>query len=101
MNDSLEVGASSHNNTFYIWNIIGDEVLGCQLCYFLDVGASLFFSNSRKSVSGLTTSTMLLWKLDSHFVKNISDITLEGGEKCTCTIDDDESEFFVIFKQVI
>jgi len=62
---------------------------------------SLFFSQSGESIGRLTTSTVLLWKFNTQFMEDVSNVTLESSEKGAITINDDEPKFLVIFEQVV
>ena len=44
---------------------------------------------------------MLFRELNTQFMQNISDISLESGEKGAITIDNNKSEFLVILEQVV
>jgi hypothetical protein len=59
---------------------------------------SLFFSQTSKSVCGLSSTTMLFGQFYSDFLKDISDVTLESGKECTTSIYNDKTEFLIIFK---
>lgn len=101
LNNGLEVCTTRHDNTFDIWDIIGDEILRGQLRNLFHVVQSLLFSDSRKSVSGLTTSAVLLGQLDRDFLLDNTDIALEGGEEGAGTVDDDEAELLVVLQQEV
>jgi hypothetical protein len=42
---------------------------------------------------------MLFWELNLNLLKNVSLVTLKGGEKATSTIYNNKSELLVIFKK--
>lgn len=68
--------------------------------HFLEVGGSLFFSLTGETNSGLTSSSVLFGELHSHSLEDFSGVSLEGGVEDTATVNNDESEFFVIIEEI-
>ena len=92
------MGRTSQNETFHVWFIIGDEVLGGELANFAHIVVALFFTNTRKTKSGLTTTTVLFGQLHVHPLQNFFVVALEGGVEHTVTIDNHEAELLVVVK---
>ena len=60
----LEIGGTSENNASYVDLVGGDEVLYRQFSDLTDVVVALFFTETSETQSGLTTTTVLLGKID-------------------------------------
>ncbi|KAI6766521.1 hypothetical protein HG531_011743 [Fusarium graminearum] len=97
---ALEIGRTSKDETSNV-NLVGsDEVLDSQLSNLSDVVVTLFLSQTGETESGLTTTTVLLGKIDRELVDNFTGVSAQGSEQGTVTIHDDETELLVGLEQL-
>ena len=101
LDDGLEISATCHHNTFNIGNIVGNKVLRGQLGNLLHISKTLLLSDSCKTIGRLTTSAVLFGQLYCYLLLDITDISLQGGEESTRTIDDDEAELLVVLQEEV
>ena len=99
LHDEFEISTTSNDDTLDVWPIIGDEILSSKLAALDDVEMALLLSQTSKTYSGLTTATVLLWKLNRHTLDDLLVVTLKGGEHDTSTINDDEAELLIILQE--
>lgn len=57
---------------------------------------SLFLTNTRKTQSRLTTTTMLLRQLDIHPLQNFLSISLQSSVEHTVTINNNKTKLLII-----
>ena len=62
---------------------------------------AFFLSDTRETVCGLTTASVLLRQLYCDFLQDRAHIALKSSEQSSITIDDDESKFLIILKQIV
>lgn len=96
----LEVRGTGQNDAGNVDLVVGDEVLNCQLGNLTDVVVTLFFTKTGETQRGLSTTAVLLWKIDGELVHNVSGVSAQGTEKSSVTIHDDETELLIILKQL-
>jgi hypothetical protein len=61
---------------------------------------TLFLSQTGETESGLTTTTVLLGKIDGELVDDFTGVSAQSSEQSTVTIHDDETELLVRLKQL-
>lgn len=96
----LEVGRTSKNDTSDVDLVSSDEVLNSQLGNLSDVVVTLLLSQTGETESGLTTTTVLLGKIDGELVDDLTGVSAQGSEESTVTIHDDEAELLVGLEQL-
>lgn len=96
----LEISGTSQNDTSNVDLVVGNKVLDCQLGDLTDVVVTLLLTKTGETQSGLTTTAVLLWKIDGELVHNVSGVSAQGTEQSSVTIHDDESELLVILEQL-
>lgn len=82
----LELGATSEDQTRDVNLISGNEVLNSKFGDFSDIVSTSFFSETRETKSGLTTSAVFLGKVDSEFVDDFTGVTRESTEEGSVTV---------------
>jgi hypothetical protein len=60
--------------------------------HFSNIIVTFLVSESRKAKGGLTSTTMLLWEVDSEFVDHFTCITGKSSEEGAISIHDNETE---------
>ena len=96
----LEVGRTSENETGDVHLVVGDEVLHRQLRHLTDVVVPLLLSETGETECRLTTTTVLLGKIDGELVDDVSRVAAEGAEEGAVTVHDDEAELLVGLEQL-
>ncbi len=96
----LEVGGSGENDAGNVDLVGGDEVLNRQLGNLTDVVVPLFFSETGKTKSRLTTTTVLLGKIDGELVNHVTGVAAEGAKQGAVSVHDDEAELLIRFEQL-
>lgn len=112
----LEIGGTSENDASYVDLVGGDEVLYRQFSDLADVVVALFFTETSETQSGLTTTAVLLGKIDgeptpvsfvhgeaswSHLlVDNLTGVSRQSAEERTVSVHDDETELLVRLEQL-
>lgn len=61
---------------------------------------TLLLTKTGETQRRLSTTTVLLWKIDGELVHNVSGVSAQGTEKSSVTIHNDESELLVILEQL-
>src|SRR3990167_6957615 len=92
---NLEVCATSDDDAFHVWSVIGQEERDSGFAHLSDVVLSLFHSDTSKTLRRLTSSAVFLRQVHSELLENFSSISLDSTIQCTGTIDDDESELLL------
>mmetsp|Transcript_9829 Transcript_9829/g.18360 ORF Transcript_9829/g.18360 Transcript_9829/m.18360 type:complete len:233 (+) Transcript_9829:1300-1998(+) len=62
---------------------------------------TLFKTETCETKGGLTTTTVLLGKIDKEFVKNLASITTKGTEEGSVTIHDNKTVLIIRFEQLV
>ena len=96
----LEIGGTSKDKTSHVDLVGRDEVLDSQFCNLSDVVVTLFLSQTSETESGLTTTTVLLGKIDRELVDNLTGVSAQSSEQGTVTIHDDKTELLVGLEQL-
>lgn len=96
----LEIGGTSQDKTSDVGLVVGDEVLHGQLSDLAHVVVTLLVTETRETQSGLTTTSVLLGKIDGELVKNLAGVAGEGAKECAVTVHDDEAEPLVGLEQL-
>ena len=96
----LEVGGTGQNDTGNVDLVVGDEVLDRQLSDLADVVVTLLLTKTGKTKGRLSSTSVLLWKIDGELVHNVSGVSREGTEESSVTIHDDETELLVILEEL-
>ena len=96
----LEIGGTSKDKTSNVDLVGRDEVLDSQFGNLSDVVVTLFLSQTSKTESGLTTTTVLLGKIDRELVDNLTGVSAQSSEQGTVTIHDDKTELLVGLEQL-
>jgi hypothetical protein len=96
----LEVSRTSKNDTSNVDLIGSDEVLNSQLGNLSDVVVTLLLSQTSETESGLTTTAVLLGKIDGELVDDLTGVSAQGSKESTVTIHDDEAELLVGLEQL-
>ena len=91
----LEIGRASKYQTGDVDFVVGDEVLDSQLADLANVVVTLLVSETGKTKSGLTTTTMLLREIDGELVHDFTSIAGDGSKERAITVHDDETESLV------
>ena len=91
----LEIGGTSQNDTGNVGPIVGDEALNGQFGDLADVVVTLFLTETGKTQGGLTTTTVLLGKIDGELVDDVAGVSTKRTEQGTVTIHNDETELLV------
>jgi len=81
------------NSVAYL--VVTDEEGDRKFSNLTDIVVTLFFSETGKTNSRLTTSSVLLGKIDLHLVYNFTGVTRQGAEKSTVTIHNNEAELCI------
>jgi len=95
----LEFGGTGEDETSDSGLIVGNEAGNSGFSDLTHVVMTLLKTNTSETKSGLTTTTVLLRKLDVELVKDCTSRTSDLTEESTVTIHDDETEFLIIFKE--
>ena len=96
----LEIGGTSKNDTSNVDLVVGDEVQNSQLGNLADVVVTLFLTETGETQRRLTTTTVLLGKIDAELLNDVSGVSTQRAEQCTVTIHDNETELLVRFEQL-
>lgn len=96
----LEVGGTGQNDTSNVDLVVGDEVLDCQLGDLTDVVVTLLLTKTGETKGRLSSTSVLLWKIDGELVYNVSGVTGKGTEESSVTVHDDETELLVILEEL-
>jgi hypothetical protein len=97
----LELGGTGKYETLDVWFIISNEMVSGKLTNLSYVVVTLFFSDTSETHGRLTTTSVLLWQLDQQTLEDFLSASRNGGIQHTITIDNNESECFIVFHQVI
>lgn len=82
----LELCTTGQHQTSNIDLVVGDEMLDCQLGDFSHIVSPRFLSQTGETQSRLTTSTVLLGKVDGELVNDFSGITGECSKQRTVSV---------------
>lgn len=82
----LELCTTGQHQTSNIDLVVGDEMLDCQLGDFSHIVSPRFLSQTGETQSRLTTSTVLLRKVDGELVNDFSGITGECSKQRTVSV---------------
>lgn len=93
---SLNHSRPSQNQPLNIRLIISNKMLCSQLTNFPNIIVSLLLTNTRKTQSRLTTTTMLLRQLDIHPLQNFLIVSLQSSIKHTVTINNNKPKLLII-----
>ena len=96
----LEVSGTGQDDTGNVNLVVGDEVLDCQLSDLADVVVTLLLTKTGKTKGRLSSTSVLLWKIDGELVHNVSGVSGKGTKKCSVTIHDNETELLVILEEL-
>ncbi len=76
-------------------------MLNSQFRDLADVVVALLVTKTCETQGGLTTTAVLLRKVDGELVNNLARVAGDGPEECTVTIHDDEAELRVRLEQFL
>jgi hypothetical protein len=96
----LEIGGTSKNETSDVDLVGSDEVLDSQLGNLSDVVVTLLLSQTGETESGLTTTTVLLGKIDRELVDDLTGVAAKSSKQGTVTFHDDEAKLLVGLEQL-
>ena len=91
----LEVCRSCEDQAGHVDFVLGDIVLHSKFGNLAHVVVALLLPQTGETKGGLTTSTVLLGKVDRKLVDDVSGVATEGTEESAVSIHDDETEFLV------
>jgi hypothetical protein len=96
----LEICTSGEHESSDIDLVVRDEVLHGVLRYFSDIVVSLLVTQTRETEGGLSSTTVLLGKVDSEFVDDIPGVAGEGAEESAVTVHNDKAEPGIRFQEL-
>lgn len=91
----LEIGGTSQDNAGDVDLIGSDEVLHRQFGDLSHIIVPLLLTETGETEGRLTTTTVLLGKIDRKLVNYFTGISAEGSEKSTVTVHDDKAKFLI------
>ena len=91
----LEVGTTREDKTSHINLVLGDVVLHGEFGDLTDVVVALFVTETGETERGLSTTAVLLRKVDGELVDDFTGVTSDGAEQGAVTVHDDEAELGV------
>jgi len=75
--------------------------LSAHLRHFGHVVVTFLKTKARETQRGLTTTAVLLWKLDRHLVQDLAGVAGEVRKEATVTVHDDETKFVVRLEKLL
>lgn len=97
---SLEIGRTSQDKTLDVDLVVGNEVLDGRLGDLADIVVALLLTETGETQRRLTTTTVLLRKIDSKLVDNLASVSGEGTKQGTVTVHNNETELAVGFEEL-
>jgi len=96
----LEIGGTSKNETSNVDLVVGDEVLYGVFGDLADVVVTLLLTQTGETQGRLTTTTVLLGKIDRELLANLTGVSRKSTEEGAVTIHDDETKGLVRLEQL-
>lgn len=94
----LKICRACKDQTGNVHFVLGDIVLHSKFGHLAHVVVALLFSQTGETKGGLTTSAVLLGKVDGEFMDHVSGVTTERTEESAIPVHDDEAKFLVRLK---
>ena len=91
----LEVCRACEDQTGDVDFILGDVILHGKFGHLAHVVVAFLFPQTGETESGLTTSTVLLGKVDGELMNNISGVATECTKQSTVSVHDNEAKLLV------
>jgi len=96
----LEISGTGENQTSHVDLVVGDEVLDSDFRDLADVVVTLFLTKTGETQGRLTTTAVLLGKIDGELLTDITGVAGQSSEEGTVSVHDDETEGLIGLKQL-
>lgn len=95
----LEIGGTSKNQASNVDLVVGDEVLNGVFGDLADVVVTFLLTQTSETQGRLTTTTVLLGKIDRELLADFTSVSRKSTEEGTVTVHDDETKGLVGLEQ--
>ena len=98
---SLEIRTTRQHETCHVDLVVRDEVLDRQLSNLTDVVVTLLITKTSETKCGLSTTAVLLGKIDGELVNDLTRVACDSTEERAVTVHDDETELRVRLEELL